>query len=1443
MGRTYLQPLATYRAGGFSMHIPYEWRDKLRDALRLTASLETANPTKEWFIRQVLSRLGLQTPQAVAKAGLPDAVGLLKAIELYYDTKLVSANVEDKPEVSTLITEAVTAEEDYNVEKAFAQKVISGQASLEQFPYFDDYRTTMATEHQKSGGGPVLFIGGGPVPISAILLATDHHMSTTVMELMPEAVQLSNALIKKLGISGIRVLQGDGRVFSGYGQYKTIYVALEAGPTRETKEAIFTQIAKQVTPNTTLLVRGSANDDFLRVDDFVGTHFSVVDKVSVFSGYSTTFVLKPKPSPEHSQPRLRVRGTKTPPEGVPETSPLLTEREDLAKADAVRSVVDGYPDFLASKARALVEKYSDPSVAGRRGAALTLRQELHGLTHFQGKKIKVLAPPDPGDEGQYEVHNRTVTVFDEHVAGVLTAFQRLLLSLASSHRTPAQVGEAKQAALLACDELVAADWSRLRNTFYHEITHQQDDERGQMKPSFKNLRKQIDDNPKLGSRMNRYYYNSAHETNARFVARVAEMSGKYEGQELPEAATFIQEFVADDQLYYEHLTGENKKATLKRIYDLYQQLKTGAVLKESLLLERNDASRITAMRQIADGYFDHFKRGLQAFYDKYIGAAYDPEEAPYLSTVRSVYWDELFRYQGLSFHIESSSATGLYARYRPAFLSRGRKLPGVVILYDTRVAAYLKELEDSTIDYQSSYTKPQARAAARRQAVAAYRALMEFDYTRFRHDLYHELTHHQDDEQGWLMTSAENMAGQRAGTVGLKSGRIYLNSPHEMNAHFLAVAGEITSDLEKGVYKLPASYEAFQQYFTARPELQYAHMSAENRRRVLTRAYAFYQTLQGEAEGKTPLTEGAESTTPLTPDAPMYRFCADEEIELVVNGGRAGGFWLDRPYYGQDDHVYLKTTFGTLRTQDQARYQNGSTMTASGQLGGQDPYEVVAMRGGQEIVLPKDPYRWNIPPAELSETLSYRDDDSPLEYEAEADPNITVRRYKHNSVMPFVVSKRNVDKQVPFMDLESAARFVTKLLQGFDTTLLHENHGHYGPGEETPEPLEEASSVGAYYRRLSERVQARHTGKPEPPKLARPRGEQTLPNGEPRYTQTIIGVLDRLPLYKPLVSVTDKDSLLREVYDDFVRKDKVEWSRGRTAYEAERDPQLLAHALMADNSVYNDGGLSPETEAGKQRTNWEVLCFSLRRALEGSLPLLKQAQRHEQLDTHTSPVYRLRYTLDWQTAPKQTSATTGGVEDNLAKVLRKEPVAGPTHQPNRGELVPQLQLAVVAHPDARTFLVTLSVPPAVAEAYPELAEHCTQRETTPIAFGNLREVLPHLLLALDYFEQFCQRRFGPRLSQDRKPGDVLLQEGRDRGEKLSVTISNLDPHDKQALVAMFTAMNWAASAGAHRGFSVSMDGDGSFRAQIEMEESVTDEEEQELIQAMEDEKLHIGLGG
>lgn len=164
----------------------------------------------------------------------------------------------------------------------------------------------------------------------------------------------------------------------------------------------------------------------------------------------------------------------------------------------------------------------------------------------------------------------------------------------------------------------------------------------------------------------------------------------------------------------------------------------------------------------------------------------------------------------------------------------------------------------------------------------------------------------------------------------------------------------------------------------------------------------------------------------LTPETEMYRYCSDEEIGQVVNGGKSGKFWLNRPYYGTADQIYLKTTYGTLRTSHQASYQGGSIMTADGSLIGSDAYEIIHVHGQSIDTVSKEKYRWNVQPYPLEAYMFYRDNGETQAWTDDEDnPTIVVRFYRYDkSGVPFAVIQDDKFLQ-NFINYESAARFIT----------------------------------------------------------------------------------------------------------------------------------------------------------------------------------------------------------------------------------------------------------------------------------------------------------------------------------------------------------------------------------------------------------------------------------
>lgn len=194
-------------------------------------------------------------------------------------------------------------EDDYNDELEWASAIIEEGARLEDYVYYPDYVRTIAKEASMINGNRVLFIGGGPVPLTPILMYQNHGILADAMDYDKQAVQIGRMVLDRLseqipGVNRIKVFHGDGSRFTGYANYDTIMLALEAGINEQVKRAIFEQIKAQISPQTTVLIRGSNSSDavdgenFTNVEGYVGSYFSILKRVPVFSNLSTSYLLK-----------------------------------------------------------------------------------------------------------------------------------------------------------------------------------------------------------------------------------------------------------------------------------------------------------------------------------------------------------------------------------------------------------------------------------------------------------------------------------------------------------------------------------------------------------------------------------------------------------------------------------------------------------------------------------------------------------------------------------------------------------------------------------------------------------------------------------------------------------------------------------------------------------------------------------------------------------------------------------------------------------------------------------------------------------------------------------------------------------------------------------------------------------------------------------------------
>lgn len=156
---------------------------------------------------------------------------------------------------------------EFELERFWAKRIVNSKTPLQmlkRFPYLENYRklTQMEWVGLQSctvhTGHNVLFLGGGPLPLTAIILAQEYNIKVTVLDVSEDAVNLSSRLIKKLNLDDkVQVIHMSGQRFERYHEYDVIFLAALAGVHDSEKQAIFSQIHHSAAPETHILARSS----------------------------------------------------------------------------------------------------------------------------------------------------------------------------------------------------------------------------------------------------------------------------------------------------------------------------------------------------------------------------------------------------------------------------------------------------------------------------------------------------------------------------------------------------------------------------------------------------------------------------------------------------------------------------------------------------------------------------------------------------------------------------------------------------------------------------------------------------------------------------------------------------------------------------------------------------------------------------------------------------------------------------------------------------------------------------------------------------------------------------------------------------------------------------------------------------------------------------------
>ncbi len=159
------------------------------------------------------------------------------------------------------------------LEAAWARRVGEAgdpPAELDRFPYLENYRRLSRLElHTLAGAGHVplaahrvCFLGGGPLPVSGLLMRQQLGVTVDVVEKEPLAADLARRLLGRLAPGpGLRVVEADAASAEDMAQLvpgcDVVVMAALVGPTRDEKREVLRAVGRAMDPGAYLVARSA----------------------------------------------------------------------------------------------------------------------------------------------------------------------------------------------------------------------------------------------------------------------------------------------------------------------------------------------------------------------------------------------------------------------------------------------------------------------------------------------------------------------------------------------------------------------------------------------------------------------------------------------------------------------------------------------------------------------------------------------------------------------------------------------------------------------------------------------------------------------------------------------------------------------------------------------------------------------------------------------------------------------------------------------------------------------------------------------------------------------------------------------------------------------------------------------------------------------------------
>jgi nicotianamine synthase len=186
---------------------------------------------------------------------------------------------------------AKCARAEFALEAYWAERVLEAKCSheeLKDFPYWNNYERLTALEwraiaKRRPGASHIVFLGAGPLPATALILAKRYGCFVTLVDYSAQAVVLARRLVHALGLSAqIDVIHAHAETFTDFANVDVVYVAALVGRTFGIEERLYTHLAQHVSPSTLLLARsahGSRQLLYRPMSNIVDRFFSRIAEV------------------------------------------------------------------------------------------------------------------------------------------------------------------------------------------------------------------------------------------------------------------------------------------------------------------------------------------------------------------------------------------------------------------------------------------------------------------------------------------------------------------------------------------------------------------------------------------------------------------------------------------------------------------------------------------------------------------------------------------------------------------------------------------------------------------------------------------------------------------------------------------------------------------------------------------------------------------------------------------------------------------------------------------------------------------------------------------------------------------------------------------------------------------------------------------------------------